>query len=36
MISMNTQREAFPFLEQTREEDIIKVDSLEKSFRDFI
>jgi len=36
MISMNKQRKAFPFLEQTREEDIIKVDSLEKSFRDFI
>jgi hypothetical protein len=30
MISMNKQREAFPFLERTREEDFIKVDSLKK------
>jgi len=31
MISMNNQREAFPFLGQTREEDIINVGSLKKS-----
>jgi len=31
MISMNKQREAFPFLRQTREEDIINVGSLKKS-----
>ena len=36
MIRMNEQSEDFPFLEQTREEDSIKVDSLKKSFRDFI
>jgi len=36
MIRMNKQREAFPFLVQTREEDIIKVGSLKKSLREFI